>query len=64
MNSKILQEKLRAIAADDEEIEMRLLKRNEKNFEMEKSAISTSQSTVSLKHYDQVSSYLNLEAYR
>jgi hypothetical protein len=56
MNSKILQDKIKDI--EDEEIEMRLLKRSEKNQEngedKERVIISSSQSTVSMKHYDQV----------
>jgi hypothetical protein len=55
MNSKILQDKVQEI--EDEVLEMRLLKRSEKGSGQdgkEKSAISTSQLTVSLKHYDQV----------
>lgn len=54
MNSKILQDKVRDI--EEEAIEMRLLKRSgEKNQDgCERSIISSSQSTVSLKHYDQV----------
>lgn len=56
MNSKILQDKIKEI--EDEEIEMRLLKRSEKNSECgddkDRAIISGSQSTVSLKHYDQV----------
>lgn len=56
MNSKVLQDKVREI--EEEGVEMRLLKRSEKNQEngddKEKTAISVSQSTVSLKHYDQV----------
>lgn len=59
MNSKIFYEKIQQI--EDEAIEMRLLKRSEKNHEIaeEKDQPVTeypSQSTVSLKHYDQVSS--------
>lgn len=56
MNSKILQDKVQEI--EDEVLEMRLLRRSEKGSGQdgkEKSAISTSQLTVSLKHYDQVS---------
>lgn len=57
MNSKILQDKLAEI--EDEAIEMRLLKRSEKNQDCadlkDRQIISSSQSTVSLKHYDQVS---------
>lgn len=55
MNSKILQDKIRDI--EEEEIEMRLLKRSEKsqeNGDDKGTIISSSQSTVSLKHYDQV----------
>jgi hypothetical protein len=55
MNSKVLQEKIKEI--EDEEIEMRLLKRsNQDNVERDKERVvmSSSQSTVSMKHYDQV----------
>lgn len=56
MNSKVLQDKLRDI---EDGSEMRLLKWSEKNQEIgddkEKTAVSSSLSTVSLKHYDQVS---------
>lgn len=61
MNSKILQEKVQQI--EDDAIEMRLLKRSEKNHEVveeKEKAVEvsvTSQSTVSMKHYDQVNSY-------
>lgn len=58
MNSKILQEKIQEI--EDEAIEMRLLKRSEKSqdiVEGKEKAVSTSQCTVSLKHYDQVSRF-------
>lgn len=58
MNSKILQDKVKEI--EDHEIEMRLLKKNEKpedspSNSKEKNALCSSESTVSLKHYDQVS---------
>lgn len=57
MNSKFLQDKVRDI--EEEAAEMRLLKRNEKNQDgaddKEKPCILSSQTTVSLKHYDQVS---------
>lgn len=56
MNSKILQDKVQEI--EDEAIEMRLLKRSEKSQDYvgnKEKAVSTSQLTVSLKHYDQVS---------
>lgn len=54
MNSKILQDKVQEI--EEEALEMRLLKRNDKDGldYRDRSIISTSQSTVSLKHYDQV----------
>lgn len=58
MNSKILQDKLQEI--ESHEIEMRLLRKNEKSPEnmsadgKEKHAISSDSPTVSLKHYDQV----------
>lgn len=55
MNSKFLQDKVQEI--EDEAIEMRLLKRSEKNHECaddKEKVISLAQSTVSLKHYDQV----------
>lgn len=58
MNSKFLQDKVQEI--EDEAIEMRLLKRNEKNHECcddKEKVISTTHSTVSLKHYDQVEIY-------
>lgn len=61
MNSKYLQDRLKEI--EDEAIEMRLLKRSEKNHESvdckERQIISSSDSTVSLKHYDQVSLSFN-----
>lgn len=55
MNSKILQEKIKEL--QEEETEMRLLKRCEKNLDCDEEkerVVSTSQSTVSLRHYDQV----------
>lgn len=56
MNSKVLQDIIKE--TEDGEAEMRLLKRSEKNQENEdgidRVAVSVSQSTVSLKHYDQV----------
>lgn len=61
MNSKIFQDKIKEI--QDEEVEMRLLKRSDKSseFDDEKDrVISTSTSTVSLKHYDQVKIKLSL----
>lgn len=58
MNSKPLQEKVQQTdAGDGDGIEMRLLRRSEKNHETaeeKEKAICTSRSTVSLKHYDQV----------
>lgn len=57
MNSKVLQEKIKEL--QEEEIEMRLLKRSEKsldNDEEKERVVSTSTSTVSLRHYDQVNS--------
>lgn len=58
MNSKILQEKVHQL--EEDAIEMRLLKRSEKNHEIieekGKEAVpeSITPSTVSMKHYDQV----------
>lgn len=55
MNSKFLQDKVQEF--EDEAIEMRLLKRNEKHHECcddKEKIISMTHSTVSLKHYDQV----------
>lgn len=56
MNSKYLQDKVKEI--EDDAIEMRLLQRSEKNLErldcQDRQIISSSDSTVSLKHYDQV----------
>lgn len=58
MNSKYLQDRIKEF--EDEAIEMRLLRRSEKNQDIveckERQIISSSDSTVSLKHYDQVSS--------
>ena len=60
MNSKILQDKIQEI--ESHEIEMRLLRKNESKPDMnsgndkEKAALTSNQSTVSLKHYDQVMS--------
>lgn len=62
MNSKFLQDKVQEI--EDEAIEMRLLKRSEKNHECaddKEKVISLAQSTVSLKHYDQVENLLRLK---
>lgn len=56
MNSKVLQEKIKEI--ESHEIEMRLLKRTESGqsqVEAEIKGVCSSKSTVSLKHYDQVS---------
>lgn len=57
MNSKTLEDRVREI--EEETIEMRILKRGDKDSfeEKEKSGLTltSSQSTVSLKHYDQVS---------
>lgn len=57
MNSKVLQEKIKELESHD--IEMRLLKRTESNQshlgEVELKGVCSSKSTVSLKHYDQVS---------
>ena len=54
MNSKIFQDKVKEI--EDEAIEMRLLKRNEKSLDHgeQKNCVILANSTVSLKHYDQV----------
>jgi hypothetical protein len=57
MNSKVLQDKVKEI--ESHEIEMRLLRQNEKKppaegSDSDKEALCSSQSSVSLKHYDQV----------
>ena len=57
MNSKHLQDKIQEI--ESHEIEMRLLRKNEKDKDMniddkEKVALTSDSPTVSLKHYDQV----------
>jgi hypothetical protein len=56
MNSKVLQEKIKEL--EGHEIEMRLLKRTESSQshgEVELRGVCSSKSSVSLKHYDQVS---------
>lgn len=55
MNSKVLQDKIQGI--ESHQIEMRLLRKGDKNSETVPSGGSC-QSSVSLKHYDQVNFYL------
>lgn len=54
MNSKTLEDRVKEI--EEETADMRILKRSEKDsFEEKEKTVNLSQSTVSLKHYDQVS---------
>lgn len=54
MNSKTLEDRVKEI--EEETADMRILKRSEKDgFEEKEKAVNHGQSTVSLKHYDQVS---------
>jgi hypothetical protein len=62
MNSKVLHDKIKEIEDHKVEVEMRLLRKNDKNYGQQedqgKSTICSSDTTVSLKHYDQVSAKL------
>lgn len=60
MNSKVLQEKIKEI--ESHEIEMRILKRTESGSQgevVDHKGVCSTKSMVSLKHYDNVSHFIN-----